>query len=159
MPFLDQDETAQLTKDVTVQLLEILQEQSTELSAEPDTNSDACQSSITVASGQDQQEEPPAKKAKTGLGRILNSMYKNATAKPQNKKSIQEQAEMEIKQYMEAESIDVDSKPLVWWKQHEGRFPRLALLAKMMLCIPATSTPSERLFSTAGDIITAKRAR
>ncbi|KAI9909614.1 hypothetical protein PsorP6_014455 [Peronosclerospora sorghi] len=35
--------------------------------------------------------------------------------------------------------------------------PRLAKLAKKVLCIPATSTPSERMFSSAGLTVTKKR--
>lgn len=49
------------------------------------------------------------------------------------------------------------SSPLQWWKTHEKRFPTLAILARRYLCIPATSTPAECVFSTAGDIVNAKR--
>jgi hypothetical protein len=40
--------------------------------------------------------------------------------------------------------------PLVWWKTHCLRFPRLARLARQSLRVPATSVPSEPVFSKAG---------
>jgi len=38
-------------------------------------------------------------------------------------------------------------------------FPTLAILARRYLAIPASSAPSESIFSIAGDIITKKRNR
>ena len=42
---------------------------------------------------------------------------------------------------------------------HEGVLPLLASLAKRILAIPASSAKSERVFSTGGNIVTAKRNR
>lgn len=50
------------------------------------------------------------------------------------------------------------SNPLLWWKIHRGVLPLLSTLARRMLCIPATSAPSERVFSTAGLTIAKCRA-
>jgi len=46
---------------------------------------------------------------------------------------------------------------LEWWKINEPRFPNLSQLAKAVIGIPATSTPSERLFSVAGNVVSKKR--
>jgi zinc finger BED domain-containing protein 1 (E3 SUMO-protein ligase ZBED1) len=48
--------------------------------------------------------------------------------------------------------------PLDWWRENAYRFPSVSLLAKKWLACPATSVPSERAFSTAGNIVTVKRA-
>ena len=47
---------------------------------------------------------------------------------------------------------------LDWWKKYEPQLPMMSRLAKNILCVPATSTPSERLFSKAGLLINKKRA-
>jgi hypothetical protein len=55
---------------------------------------------------------------------------------------------------------NVYNNPLEWWKNcGRIRYPTLAKLARRILCIPATSAPSERLFSVAGQIISKNRAR
>lgn len=48
--------------------------------------------------------------------------------------------------------------PYNWWKMNKTRFPKLAILANKFLGVPSTSTPSERVFSSAGNIISAKRS-
>ena len=52
----------------------------------------------------------------------------------------------------------VHVNPLLWWKDHEDKLPIMSKLARRVLCIPATSAPSERVFSAAGLTITNRRA-
>src|SRR6266508_1817300 len=50
-----------------------------------------------------------------------------------------------------------NKKPLDWWRAKQKIFPILSIIAQKYLVIPATSVASERLFSHAGNHITAKR--
>ena len=59
------------------------------------------------------------------------------------------------RQMEEPESFDVSK----WWAEHHNRFPKLALIVKNLLCIPATSANCERAFSTLTDVVTKKRNR
>lgn len=61
-------------------------------------------------------------------------------------------------QYLKSDLLSFERDPLIWWREHESSLPLLAVLARKYLCVPATSVPSERVFSTAGDILTAQRA-
>ena len=56
-------------------------------------------------------------------------------------------------------NLDVKANILMWWKQHAVRFPYLSRLARRYLAMPATSASVERLFSVAGQVVSAKRAR
>ena len=64
----------------------------------------------------------------------------------------------EMRRYLEESPIRRHQDPLQWWACHEGLFPQLAKLAKKYLGIPATSVPSERLFSVAGELVSSMRA-
>ncbi|KAJ8333738.1 hypothetical protein SKAU_G00410570 [Synaphobranchus kaupii] len=61
---------------------------------------------------------------------------------------------MELNIYLQTTEPDSETNPLEWWKQHEVNFPLVAMLAKKYLCIPTTSSPSERAFSASGNIVT-----
>jgi len=65
----------------------------------------------------------------------------------------------EVASYLALPKIHHDDCPLIWWKTNKTRFPVLSKLAKKYLAVPATSTPSERLFSEAGNVMTIKRTQ
>lgn len=64
----------------------------------------------------------------------------------------------EAASYQAAGGMSVDGDPLTWWKTNECKYPCLAKMARCCLAVPGSSVPSERVFSTAGDIVTAKRS-
>ncbi|XP_041354575.1 E3 ubiquitin-protein ligase rnf213-alpha-like [Gigantopelta aegis] len=73
-------------------------------------------------------------------------------------KSNMEQAIFEIDVFKGEALIPMSEDPLVWWKGHQWQSPIISQSARKRLCIPATSVPSERVFSTAEYIVTAQTA-
>ena len=63
----------------------------------------------------------------------------------------------EITTYFQMPIVRENKNPLDWWKAKQEIFPILSIIARKYLGIPATSVASERLFSDAGNHITAKR--
>lgn len=56
--------------------------------------------------------------------------------------------------------LDVTTvEPLPFWREHQGRFPAIASLARDVLSIPATGAGVERLSNTARDICHYRRGR
>ena len=51
-----------------------------------------------------------------------------------------------------------DSNPLYWWKERSPKYPHLAQLARGYLAIWATSVRSERVSSTAGNMVSKQRS-
>jgi hAT family C-terminal dimerisation region len=54
---------------------------------------------------------------------------------------------------------NVKKLPLDWWKDNQENYPAVWAVEERYLAIPATSAPSERAFSAAGNTVTAKRCR
>jgi hypothetical protein len=65
--------------------------------------------------------------------------------------------ELNSYRYSKAEAISTD--PLEFWKAKEDAYPIIAMQAKKLLCIPATSLPCERLFSAGGILIDKRRSQ
>ncbi|XP_026464721.1 zinc finger BED domain-containing protein 1-like [Ctenocephalides felis] len=63
----------------------------------------------------------------------------------------------EIDIYITEKPISKRDCVFEWWRRNENKYKKLSMIAKKYLAIPATSTPSERVFSTAGNIITNRR--
>lgn len=62
--------------------------------------------------------------------------------------------ESEVSAYVREYVNTDDEDPISWWKQNSTKYPRLSVLAQCYLALPATSVPSERIFSSAGLILT-----
>lgn len=66
----------------------------------------------------------------------------------------------EFEQYItEIQINNHNLDPCMWRKEHETIYPTIAKVAKHILFIPVSSASSERVFSTAGSIVTSKRNR
>lgn len=68
-------------------------------------------------------------------------------------------ASIMIRQYLEIPPLDRKKNPLEFWKQYEVTFPELYKMQLKYLSIPATSVPSERVFSKTGQITNERRNR
>ncbi|XP_076670787.1 LOW QUALITY PROTEIN: E3 SUMO-protein ligase ZBED1 [Andrena cerasifolii] len=64
-----------------------------------------------------------------------------------------ESAENITKQYLELPYENIKSNPIEFWKTHRHTMPELKKISEKYLCTPATSVPSERIFSKAGQIV------
>ena len=53
----------------------------------------------------------------------------------------------EMMTYEALPRLTMDGDRLIWWKLHEETLPLLSKIAKEILCIPAASSKSERVFS------------
>lgn len=62
-----------------------------------------------------------------------------------------------IRVWQEVGGKKVYNNPLQWWHSKQRDFPLLAALARRVLALPATQAQSERMFSTAGLIVTPAR--
>jgi len=49
--------------------------------------------------------------------------------------------------------------PLAWWAKNKATYPAVAAVVRHLLAIPATSVPSEWLFSKAGGAIDWRRPK
>ncbi|XP_035987265.1 zinc finger BED domain-containing protein 1-like [Fundulus heteroclitus] len=103
------------------------------------------------------EEKPPVSKKTKVLDDLFGDSF-STEDQSFRKKTSKELANDEIRKYRDIASLSLGGKVLEWWKAHQAEFPLLADLAKTYLCIPGTSVPSERVFSTAGDIVRSERS-
>eukprot|EP00092_Neocalanus_flemingeri_P041387 GFUD01045066.1.p1 GENE.GFUD01045066.1~~GFUD01045066.1.p1 ORF type:complete len:178 (-),score=35.71 GFUD01045066.1:80-613(-) len=63
----------------------------------------------------------------------------------------------EIHFYQAEPLLDRDCDPLDWWRERRSKYPNLVRLVRKYLCVPATSTQAERMFSALGLLLTKRR--
>lgn len=105
-------------------------------------------------------ENPPAAKAKK---KTLASFFKKTTSTTSAASfdpmvQFREAVAAELNAYIYMPCVDHEEDPLKWWNSHRINFPRLCKLAQKYLCIQATSSASERAFSTSGNVVTDHRS-
>ena len=106
----------------------------------------------------------PAKKAKksdnteTRFSKLLGEIFNNDSDDLSPRLAVSEKLKWEVSLYRVEKKADLDLDPLKWWKDRKLVYPLLTKLIKKRYSMVATSVPSERLFSTAGNIINEKRS-
>ncbi|KAG8234739.1 hypothetical protein J437_LFUL000975 [Ladona fulva] len=65
----------------------------------------------------------------------------------------------DLRLYIQMPLCNREQDPLNFWYKYEANMPLVSKMAKKYLCIPATSVPSERLFSKAGQTCSDLRSR
>ncbi|XP_056268962.1 E3 SUMO-protein ligase ZBED1-like [Pseudoliparis swirei] len=73
--------------------------------------------------------------------------------------SMAQRVHQEVQLYRSLPSIPSTNHATLWWWHKRDTLPLLSGLAESYLCVQASSTPSERVFSTAGDTISPERSR
>lgn len=111
---------------------------------------------IIVTETSPESDPRPAKVGKSNLWDYFDSeVSRNKKNAPQGIDPVSE----EIVRYLNFQNEPRETNPMTWWsKSGKQKFPNVHKLAMKMLIIPGTSVPSERVFSTAGNIINKKRA-
>ena len=79
-----------------------------------------------------------------------------------SKENFESKLAMEIESYLAESRIKVkypSADVLALWQKNVTKYPILAKMARRVLCIPATSAASERIFSSGGVVVTKRRNR
>ncbi|XP_047225655.1 E3 SUMO-protein ligase ZBED1-like [Girardinichthys multiradiatus] len=76
----------------------------------------------------------------------------------ENSFSTTEKIQEEIQRYRGLPSTLTSVNPVTWWWNVRDTMPMLSNLATRYLCVQASSTPSERTFSTAAETFSKERA-
>ncbi|CAK5077427.1 unnamed protein product [Meloidogyne enterolobii] len=98
--------------------------------------------------------EPPAKVMKQGL---LDDFAESMDVQAEHQTSTAPNLRREFDEYCSMARESIKSDPLDFWKSNQKKFPLLSEAARKYLSPPATSVPSEQLFSTARDVFTYRR--
>ena len=142
LSFLTQGEKEQLT---------------TEVEAEATTIAESMEKSSETAASLESLDEPAPKRAK-GEHKLLELIGDIVQPTEEQQRTITpfQKAKAEVARY--SGELLIQKNPLCWWKENAFRYPILSHLARKYLAIPATSVPSERAFSSAGNIVSVKRS-
>lgn len=150
LPFLSAQERAKVEEHVIEDAKAILEKQNAERLYEGDLPLD---------------EEPPSKKEPPPLASLSSSStQENPLAAlfcqfttDQSLEELHAQVVEELGNYKSQRVLGLNEDPLVWWSSHAPLFPTLPKVLQKYWCVPATSVPCHRLFSSSGTVLCGKR--
>ena len=88
-----------------------------------------------------------------------NKAKKSSTFRNTSAKQVSEFKDECIKYETVIKEAEEGEDILEWWSKHQAILPLLSYMARVLFAVPASSSKSERVFSVAGNVVTAKRAR
>lgn len=112
-------------------------------------------------------DEPPCKKhgllnkssASTSLQDNPLAAIFCQTDADQSQEELHAQIVEELSNYKSQRVLGLNEDPLLWWSNHAPLFPTLPKVLQKYWCVPATSVPCHRLFSSSGAVLCGKRNR
>ena len=149
---LDAEQIASARAALASQLKEMRQQSPTQSPSSSSTGSPAA----LVSVGENLMEEEPPKKRFSFLSGLIEERIKQKISKHPGFPPEEEG----IKRYFSTTTtLGEKAEPVFFWIENEQVYPLLSALAFDTLIIPASSTPIERTFSTAGEATSGKRNR
>ena len=137
--------------------------------AEKQAKSDAMKAvSIESEEGNDDEDESDEEREKSSMESDFDDLWSKFDQKkvnPPGRRSKvtdykKECINLEMKKYLSLPKVERRECPIKWWNKEGSKdFPNLFQAAKKYLSMPATSVPSERVFSNAGNILNKRRSR
>ena len=127
-----------------------------QLKNESESSSSECGSPLCAEPNDRNVDEPPPQKHFKHLTKVLERKMKEGVA--EKSKPPQWKAELEH-YFLSGVTLPENEDPLNYWVTHESTYPLLSNVAVDLLCIPASSAPIERTFSTAGESTSGRRNR
>lgn len=113
---------------------------------------------VTLLRQMDQESGNPSAST-SGTATSLWDSFHQRVEDSTTHRSIQTDANIEVRRYFEEPCIQRTNDPIEWWKGNAHCFPLLNKIARKYLSIPGFSVPSERLFSKAGQLVSERRNR
>lgn len=142
LPFLSNQERSKVESNLIDEARAILEKQN------------ACLEDFSFVS-----EEPPSKKQATSTQENPLAAIFCQSEIDQGQEELHSQVLEEIGNYKSQRVLGLNEDPLLWWSSHATLFPTLPKLLQKYWCVPATSAPCHRLFSSSGTVLCGKRNR
>ncbi len=126
----------------------------------PQLPADLLQDSPTDTTPQTPQESDPELVQPTKKQKAVEESFFDDVifVKEEHQISMEDKIQVEIDRYLQEAPCTLSGDPVSWWRDRIGSYPLLSQMAARYLMIPATSVPSERVFSAAGNICSKKRS-